>query len=77
LVDGVDASIITPNDPKALSQAITKLLSDPAAAAVIAEAGFQRYLATCTPEHMVRPIEQRLASLVTRTPSVQSIASVQ
>jgi len=64
LVNEVDALIVEPNDPAMLAAALVKLLNDPSAAARMADAGHQRYLATCTPSHMVQPIETMLASLV-------------
>jgi glycosyltransferase involved in cell wall biosynthesis len=64
LTHGVDALVIEPNDPAALAAALIKLLTAPHAAAQMADAGYRRYLATCTPSHMVRPIEATLASLL-------------
>jgi glycosyltransferase involved in cell wall biosynthesis len=63
LTDKVDALIVRPNDPTALAAAVIELLANRSGASNIAEAGFQRYLTTCTPAHMVRPIEATLASL--------------
>ena len=64
LVHEVDALIVEPNDPAMLAAALVKMLNDPSAAARMADTGHQRYLATCTPSHMVQPIETMLASLV-------------
>jgi glycosyltransferase involved in cell wall biosynthesis len=69
LTHDVDGMIAQPDDPETLAAAVITLLRDPATAARIAEAGYQRYLVTCTPSHMVRPIEARLMDL-SRTPVV-------
>jgi glycosyltransferase involved in cell wall biosynthesis len=71
LSDGVDALVVEPNNPGALSQALVTLLTRPAAAAAMAARGHQRYLATCTPSHMVRPIEAALTSLKKARPMAQ------
>jgi glycosyltransferase involved in cell wall biosynthesis len=72
LVDKRDAVIIEPNDPAALARAIVHLLSDPAGARAMAEAGHRRYLATCTPAPMVQTIETALVDLSAHSQAVLS-----
>jgi glycosyltransferase involved in cell wall biosynthesis len=68
LTNGVDGLIVPPNAPAALAAAIVRLIRDPDESARLAQRGFERYQATCTPGHMVRPIEAALDALVrTRT----------
>ncbi len=64
LNDKVNGLIVAANDPAALAMAIINVLSDPAWAERLAEAGFQLYQAACTPSHMVRPVEATLSGLV-------------
>lgn len=66
LTDGLDGVIVEPNDCSALAKAIIGVLESPATARNQAEAGYQRYLATCTPGRMVRPIEATLAGIARR-----------
>ena len=63
LTPGQDAWVLPPSDVGALSAAIGEVMSNPAAATLVAAAGYRRYLEHCTPPQMVRPIEQRLAEL--------------
>jgi glycosyltransferase involved in cell wall biosynthesis len=70
LVDEREALIVEPNDPVALARGITQLLSDPQKARQMAEAGYRRYLATCTPAPMVRKIETALVDLSARSRTV-------
>jgi glycosyltransferase involved in cell wall biosynthesis len=58
-----DALIVEPNDQSALAKAIIEVLDSPANAQRLAEAGYQRYLATCTPSSMVQPIEATLTRI--------------
>lgn len=74
LTHEVDGMIAEAGDPRTLAAAVITLLRDPAAAARIAEAGYKRYLATCTPAHMVRPIEARLLELAGRPAGARSAA---
>jgi len=58
-----DALIVEPNDQSALAKAIIEVLESSANAQRLAEAGYQRYLATCTPSMMVQPIEATLVRI--------------
>jgi glycosyltransferase involved in cell wall biosynthesis len=63
LTTGRDAWVVPPRDDDAIGAAIRDVLRDPARAAGIADAGYQRYAEHCTPLHMVRPIETALCAL--------------
>jgi glycosyltransferase involved in cell wall biosynthesis len=62
--DGVHALIAKANDSEDLAMCIERLLESRELAATIAAAGHARYLVTCTPSHMVAPIEDHLVRLV-------------
>ena len=70
LVDGRDALIVEPADPAALGRGVIQVLTDPGKARRMAEAGYRRYLAACTPAPMVRTIEAVLVDLSTRARAV-------
>ena len=59
-----------PADPAALAQGVIQVLTDPEKARRMAEAGYRRYLAACTPAPMVRTIEAVLVDLSTRSRAV-------
>lgn len=63
VADNVHALIVEPRDPASLSAAIARLLGDQELASKIAQAGYTRYTETCTPRHMVEPIEAALIAL--------------
>jgi glycosyltransferase involved in cell wall biosynthesis len=58
-----DALIVEPNHPDSLASAIIKLLADKLTRARFASQGHQRYLETCTPKHMVEPVEKVMSEL--------------
>lgn len=64
LTPGTDAWVVPPRDIDALSAAIGEVLSDPARALLVADAGYRRYAEHCTPSHMVQPIERELCALL-------------
>lgn len=66
LRDGADARVVEPCDPDALAAAVVAFLQDPEGAARVAENGYRRYLESCTPRHMVDPVEAGLLRLVER-----------
>ena len=65
LADEFEVSVRTIyRDIDALSAAIGEVLSDPARALLVADAGYRRYAEHCTPSHMVQPIERELCALL-------------
>lgn len=70
LAEGRDAVIVEPNDPAALARGVIQVLTDREKARRMAEAGYRRYLAACTPASMVRAIETALVDLSTRSRAV-------
>lgn len=63
VTDGVDAFVVPPADPESLAATLIAALGDAQRRARVGHAGYERYLSTCTPAHMVRPIEREFVRL--------------